>query len=54
MYSVGLEVLSHVFLWLPANNKVLTRDNLGKRKQVDDKICLFCNEPETVIHLFFY
>jgi hypothetical protein len=42
----------HVFLWLLVNNKVLTRDNLAKRKMVDDKTCLFCNEDESVVHLF--
>jgi hypothetical protein len=31
----------HIFLWLVANNKILTRDNLAKRKIVDDKTCLF-------------
>jgi hypothetical protein len=31
----------HVFLWLLANNKVLTRDNLVKRRPVNDKTCLF-------------
>jgi hypothetical protein len=45
--------LLHVFLWLLANNKVLTRDNLAKRKQADDKTCLFCDEFEFVLHLFF-
>jgi hypothetical protein len=43
----------HIFLWLLANNKVLTRDNLAKRRNVDDKTCLFCKEYETVHHLFF-
>jgi hypothetical protein len=32
---------------------VLTRDNLAKRKQADDKTCLFCDEFEFVLHLFF-
>jgi hypothetical protein len=31
----------------------LTRDNLAKRKKVDDKKCLICLEEETVQHLFF-
>jgi hypothetical protein len=34
----------HVFLWLFANNKVLTIDNLAKMRQVDDKTYLFCAE----------
>jgi hypothetical protein len=43
----------HVFLWLLSNNKLLTRDNLQKQRKVDDLTCLFCNEQETVDHLFF-
>jgi len=43
----------HIFLWLLASNKILTRDNLAKRNRVDDLNCLFCPEPETVHHLFF-
>jgi hypothetical protein len=43
----------HFFLWLFTKNKILTRDNVGKRKQTEDNICLFYNEPETIQHLFF-
>ena len=43
----------HFFLWLLAKNKVLTRDNLGLRRKVEDESCLFCNEKESVFHLFF-
>jgi hypothetical protein len=43
----------HIFLWLLAKNKILTRDNLDKRRKLDDLTCLFCSEPETVHHLFF-
>lgn len=41
------------FLWLLPKNKILTRDNVGKRKEVEDKTCLFCCEHESVNHLFF-
>jgi hypothetical protein len=41
----------HIFLWLMANNKVLTRDNLAKSKHLDDKACLFCEEAELVTHI---
>lgn len=44
----------HFFLWLVAHNKVLTRDNLSKRQFVPDTICLFCEEQESVMHLFFF
>ena len=43
----------HIFLWLLANNRILTRDNLAKRREVQDKMCLFCSENESVNHLFF-
>jgi hypothetical protein len=43
----------HIFLWLLSKAEVLTRDNLAKRKNLYDKSCLFCNEPETISHLFF-
>jgi hypothetical protein len=43
----------HIFLWLLANNKTLTKDNLAKRKEIDDLSCLFCKENEYVAHLFF-
>jgi hypothetical protein len=36
------------FLWLISKNKILTRDNLEKRRQVEDSSCLFCDENESV------
>jgi hypothetical protein len=41
------------FFWLLFHNKLLTRDNLIKRQNVDDLTCVFCNELETCQHLFF-
>ena len=43
----------HVFLWLIYYNTSLTRDNLAKRRHVNDMSCVFCSEPETIQHLFF-
>lgn len=43
----------HFFLWLLINNKVLTRDDLVKRRKVEDDTCLFCSEKESCNHLFF-
>jgi hypothetical protein len=43
----------HVFLWLLANDRLLTRDNLAKRRPVTDGSCLFCSEAESSRHLFF-
>jgi hypothetical protein len=53
LYGRSLFPQDYMFLWLFANNKVLTRDNLAKRRRIDDMSCLFCNEPKTVCHLFF-
>ena len=41
------------FLWLLSNNRLLTRDNLAKRRELNDPTCLFCNEKESITHLFF-
>lgn len=43
----------HVFLWLTVHNKSLTRDNLAKRRHVEDVSCVFCDELESIQHLFF-
>lgn len=43
----------HFFLWLLSKNKLLTRDDVEKRKSIDCEECLFCAEKETIQHLFF-
>jgi hypothetical protein len=43
----------HIILWFLANNKILTRENLPKRRKVENMSCLFCNEKETSGYLFF-
>jgi hypothetical protein len=48
MWKIPVTSRLHVFLWLLANNKVLTRDNLTKRRPVSDKTCLFCTGNEFV------
>jgi hypothetical protein len=53
VWKLSVSSRLHIFLWLLANNKVLTRDNLSKRKNVDDKSCLFCTENESITHLFY-
>lgn len=42
-----------IFLWLIANNAILTKDNLVKRRWQGDPACCFCQYPETVNHLLF-
>ena len=43
----------HIFLWLLANNKLMTRDNLKKRNMNKPEDCIFCSENESIDHLFF-
>jgi hypothetical protein len=43
----------HFFLRLLSHDRLLTRNNLGKRRQVDDKSCVFCSDEESINHLFF-
>jgi hypothetical protein len=40
-------------LWLLLKNKMLTRDNLAKRREVSDQTRVFCNESEYINRLFF-
>jgi hypothetical protein len=37
---------------LSRKNKILTRDNVDKRKNIDSNSCLFCTERETASHFF--
>jgi hypothetical protein len=41
------------FLWLLSKNKLLTSDNLDKRRKLENKTYLFCEEHESLHHLLF-
>lgn len=38
----------HYFLWLLTKNKLLTRDNLGKIRKVENDLYLLSDEKESV------
>jgi hypothetical protein len=42
-----------VFLWLLYREAILTNDNLIKRNWYENSMCCFCNNLETIQHLFF-
>lgn len=42
-----------IFIWLIQQNAILTKDNLIRRNWKGNKFCAFCNEEETISHLFF-
>lgn len=43
-----------IFLWLLANDAILTKENLRKRNWQGDPRCVFCDSIVTVFHLFFF
>jgi hypothetical protein len=52
LWDIKIPPRVQYFLWLLSKNKLLTRDNLSKRRKVEDPTCSFCNE-ESIQHLFF-
>jgi hypothetical protein len=53
MWKISIPSIFLIFLWLLANNKILSRDNLAKRRKFENMLSLFCDENETANHLFF-
>uniref|UniRef100_A0ACD6AF76 Uncharacterized protein n=1 Tax=Avena sativa TaxID=4498 RepID=A0ACD6AF76_AVESA len=53
VWKVKVPPKIHFFLRLISHNKILTRDNLGKRQFVDDPTCALCAGPKTCCHIFF-
>jgi mannosylglycoprotein endo-beta-mannosidase len=43
----------HIFLWILSHNKLMTRDNLLKRKMNKPMCCIFCSKDESIVHLLF-
>ena len=42
-----------IFTWLLEKGAVLTKDNMIRRRWAGDPSCKFCDQPETINHLFF-
>ncbi|XP_058783172.1 uncharacterized protein LOC131657831 [Vicia villosa] len=40
-------------LWMACQNRLHTKDRLNKIGIMTDGVCLYCNETETCVHLFF-
>jgi zinc-binding in reverse transcriptase len=53
-WSVTIPLKIKNFLWLISKNKILTKDNLRKRGWIGDSKCVFCQEDETINHLFLH
>lgn len=53
LWKVKLRLRIKIFLWLILHNAILTKDNLLRRNGKGDPKCFFCNELESINHLFF-
>jgi hypothetical protein len=53
LWKAKIPLKIKIFMWLIQLNAILTKDNLAKRKWQGDKRCSFCNEEESIVHLFF-
>ena len=52
IWNANIPLKIRIFLWLAKQNKILTRDNLGKKGWIGDQSCVFCTSQESVSHLF--
>jgi hypothetical protein len=53
LWKIRVPLKIKVFLWLVYRESILTKDNLVKRNWHGNGKCCFCNDHETVQHLFF-
>jgi hypothetical protein len=53
VWKLNIPPRVQMFLWFLSSNRLLTRDNLAKRREVNDPSCLYCLENESIVHLFF-
>jgi hypothetical protein len=51
VWSLKIPPRVHFFLWLVIKNRALTRDNLAKRRNIEDENCLL--EKESIHHVCF-
>lgn len=52
VWSVEVPPKIQMFLWLLAQNRLMTVDNLFRRGIVKPRSCQFCKEDESINHLF--
>jgi uncharacterized protein (DUF2235 family) len=52
VWNIKIPPRVHMFLWLLINNRVLTRDNLVKRRKLEDESC-FCALKKKLVNIYF-
>jgi hypothetical protein len=53
LWKIKIPLKIKVFLWLLYREALLTKDNLVKRNWHGNELCSFCNNHESIQHLFF-
>ena len=53
LWKLKLPLKIKIFIWFLIKGVILTKDNLKKRKWKGDDRCCFCDNKETIQHLFF-
>lgn len=53
IWKAKLPLKIKIFIWLVLRNAIPTRDNLARRRWQGSTRCSFCEEEETILHLFF-
>jgi len=53
VWKLKIPLKIKIFLWYLEKGVTLTKDNLIKRKWKGNSLCCFCNNTETIQHLFF-
>jgi hypothetical protein len=54
IWKLRMPLKTKVFSWYLRRGVILTKDNLAKRNWHGCKKCVFCQEDETIKHLFFH
>jgi hypothetical protein len=53
VWGIRIPPKTILFLWLLAHNKLATVANLNRKGMHKPEECMFCNENESIAHLFF-
>ena len=52
LWQMKVPLKINIFMWFLRRKVILTKDNLAKRKWEGSKKCCFCDQDETIQHLF--
>jgi hypothetical protein len=53
LWKAKISLKIKIWLWLIWLNAIASKDNMSKHGWVGNTKCQFCNEEETILHMFF-